>query len=248
MKKTQQLFYWLLSFSTLLLIHCQSEAPPPQVQEVNSSLPVPATKPYLSFRLQEGDLLFQDSDCGGFCQAIEKVTHGVKGAKFSHVGMITRNANRQMVVLEAISAGVVETPLDTFFNRSFDIKGQPKIIVGRLKKDYQNLIPDAIKFAQNRLGKPYDEYFDLNNDAYYCSELLYFAFKEANAGQPIFQLRPMTFKDPDTGQYFPVWVDYYQARKKLIPENEPGLNPGSMSRSIYLDIVHVFGQPEGFRE
>ena len=37
------------------------------------------------FELTNGDLLFQDLDCGPFCDAIEKVTEGYRGAQLSHV-------------------------------------------------------------------------------------------------------------------------------------------------------------------
>ena len=40
------------------------------------------------FELQEGDLLFQDGDCGDFCAAIEAVTDGVNDWEFSHVGLV----------------------------------------------------------------------------------------------------------------------------------------------------------------
>lgn len=201
-----------------------------------------------NFNLQEGDLLFQDGDCGSFCEAIEKVTHGVDGARLSHVGMVIQGANSTYAVLEAISKGVVETPIDTFLNRSFDAAGQPKVLVGRLKEAQQALIRPAIQAALQHRGKAYDSVFDINNDQFYCSELLYFAFKTANNGTPIFQLRPMTYKDPATQETFSVWLDYFQKLGKFIPEGAPGLNPGSMSRSIYLDIVHAYGKPEGYRK
>lgn len=199
------------------------------------------------FPLQEGDLLFQDSDCGPFCDAIEKVTQGVNGAKFSHVGMVIKGNNSEYLVLEAITKGVVETPIDTFLNRSFDKEGKPKVLVGRLKPTQQSLVRPAIQSALQHCGKSYDDIFDINNDKFYCAELIYFAFKEANGGTPIFQLRPMTYKDPDTKETFPIWVDYFKKLAKPIPEDQPGLNPGGMSRSIYLDVVYAYGQPEGWR-
>ncbi|MHC4724324.1 MAG: hypothetical protein ACYS9V_08765 [Planctomycetota bacterium] len=40
------------------------------------------------FEPKEGDLLFQDLDCGPLCDAIEKVTTGYQGSNFSHVGIL----------------------------------------------------------------------------------------------------------------------------------------------------------------
>jgi uncharacterized protein YycO len=199
------------------------------------------------FQLKPGDLLFQDSDCGPFCEAIEKVTSGVGGAKFSHVGMVVTDSQGELVVIEAVTAGVVTTPLDSFFSRSFDAEQKYKVVVGRLKDAQQHLIPKAIEFSKTLLGKPYDKVFDINNDAYYCSELVYEAFKYANNGEPIFQLQKMTYLDPDTGGIFPIWDSYFQELGVSVPEGEPGLNPGGMSLSDHLTIVHFYGNPEGYQ-
>ena len=41
-----------------------------------------------AYKPQTGDLLFQDMDCGPMCDAIEAVTQGAEGAKFSHIGIV----------------------------------------------------------------------------------------------------------------------------------------------------------------
>ncbi len=197
-----------------------------------------------TFQLKEGDLLFQDSDCGPFCDAIEKVTFGIDNAKFSHIGLVVKDQNGTLVVLEAISKGVILTSLDSFLNRSFDDENNPKVVVGRLKPEYNHLVDAAVEAATQQLGKPYDDIFDIQNDKYYCSELIYLAFKEANKDQPVFQLQPMTFNDPDTEQAFAIWVDYYEKLGEPIPEGQPGLNPGGISRSNFIEIVHYFGKPD----
>ncbi|MEM7658795.1 MAG: YiiX/YebB-like N1pC/P60 family cysteine hydrolase, partial [Bacteroidota bacterium] len=167
-------------------------------------------------------------------------------SKFSHVGMVIPKEEKELVMIEAVSAGVVETPLDSFLMRSFDEENNSKVVVGRMKAAHAHLIPEAIAFAKTKLGLAYDEVFDITNDKYYCSELIYDAFKYANGNQPIFQLQPMTYKDPDTGDLFPIWEDYFEKLHVSVPEGEPGLNPGGMSKSDYLDIVHLYGKPEGY--
>ena len=105
------------------------------------------------------------------------------------------------------------------------------------------MISRAVKYSKTLLGKPYDYAFLLNNDQYYCSELLYESFKVANHGKPVFELEPMTFVDPKTKTYYPVWVDYYHALHIRIPEGKPGLNPGSISRSEKLELLDVKIKP-----
>lgn len=200
-----------------------------------------------SFSLKEGDLLFQDSDCGPFCTAIEKVTFGYKGSKFSHIGLLIKE-KEELKVMEAISAGVLLTPIDSFLNRSFDKDNHPKVAVGRLQTKQQKLVPGAIQFIDQQMKKPYDDIFKINNDKYYCSELIYDAFKYANNGIPIFELQPMTFLDPETNKTFPIWEDYFNDLKVPIPEGKPGLNPGGMSTSPFIEIVHFFGMPEGYTD
>jgi len=189
-----------------------------------------------------GDILFQNGDCGDFCDAIKKVTAGYKGQSFSHNGMLI-NENGNWMVLEAVSQGVQITPLEVFLNRYATKEGNPKVNVGRLKAAYQHLIPEAILFGKTLVGKPYDIGFDLKNDAYYCSELIHFSLMKANKGLPVFDTPPMTFKDPDNNETFPVWKKYFLRLNLEIPEGKPGLNPGGMSLSPVLDMIRNFENP-----
>ncbi|MDP4208118.1 MAG: YiiX/YebB-like N1pC/P60 family cysteine hydrolase [Bacteroidota bacterium] len=195
------------------------------------------------FELRNGDLLFQDLDCGPMCDAIEEVTQGYRGAKFSHVGMVLVQ-NDTVKVIEAISRGVSITPLPSFLQRSLDKDGKPKVAVGRLKSRYQKLINRAITEALKLRGKPYDDYFLINNDAYYCSELVYFAFMRANGNKSIFPLAPMTYKSPKSKTLFPVWDEYFKKLGVPVPEGKPGINPGGISRSPYLNVFFPFGKQD----
>ncbi len=200
-----------------------------------------------TFTLQNGDLLFQDSDCGEFCDAIEKVTEGYEGANLSHIGMVILSKDGPQVI-EATTKGVVMTDLKTFLSRSNDKNGDSKVIVGRVNETHSELIPDAVQYAQYLLGKKYDHVFDIKNDTYYCSELVYEAFKYANGGEELFQLYPMTFIDPETNETFGIWSNYYSELGKSIPEGKPGLNPGGISKSDEIEIIHIFGIPSGMKK
>ena len=87
----------------------------------------------------------------------------------------------------------------------------------------------------------YDEVFIMNNDSYYCSELIYDAFKE----DTVFQLYPMTFLHPNTNDTLKVWKDYYLKLGEKIPQNQLGINPGIISLSEKIKIKHIYGYPEG---
>lgn len=215
-----------LMIGALLLVGCAS---------------LPAPVPVEKVQLREGDLLFQDLDGSELADAIETVTDGVCGARFSHVGMVV-SVDGVVQVVEAGGRGVKITTLKMFLARSRDSAGRPKVIVGRLDEKYQHLVPDAINYACLQVGKPYDHPFIMGEDAFYCSELLYFAFAHANGGEAVFPTAPMTFKDPRTGEFFPAWVEYYQRLGREIPEGEPGLNPGGMSRHRHVKIIASLGE------
>lgn len=180
--------------------------------------------------LKNGDILFQDLDCGGLCDAIEQVTQSYGGRHFSHIGLVSIEGD-SIYVIEAIGTKVQRTALKEFTHRNGN-----EILLGRVSKSYQKMLPQAVHIAQEQIGIAYDDAFIYDNGKYYCSELLYDAFKQANANEAFFELRPMTFKKPNSNEFFPVWVDYYQKLKMPIPEGMAGINPGGISMSKKLQM------------
>ena len=128
--------------------------------------------------------------------------------------------------------------------RSSDNNNNPKVIVGRLKNEYKNTIPKAIEFANKQIGVDYDDVFILDNNKYYCSELIYEAFLKDS----IFRLNPMTFLDPKSGDTLHTWIDYYSELGVEIPQNKLGVNPGIMSLSDKIEIIHFYGIPDGMEK
>jgi uncharacterized protein YycO len=191
-----------------------------------------------STHLKAGDLVFQDLNCGELCDAIEAVTEGVDGKDFSHCAMIIQIEDSLMII-EAVGNGVKLTDLNSFLKRSNDTLGYKNVTFARLKPPFQYLIPSALDFAKNQIGKPYDKAFLLNNGSFYCSELLHESFKSANNGKDFFQLSAMTFKTPGTDSFFSAWIKYYNELDVVIPEGELGLNPGSISRSDKIDVLDL---------
>lgn len=181
--------------------------------------------------LKNGDIIFQDLDCGPMCDAIEAVTEGYQGLDFSHMGMVYLR-NDSILVIESIGKGVILTPIDQFLKRT------PKQhLVGRLKPKYTGLIPQALGYSLLCMGMPYDDAFLYGNGKYYCSELIYDAFKHANGGKPFFKLFPMTYKEPGTDNFYPVWEHHFNQLNLPVPEGLPGCNPGGMSQSDKIRIL-----------
>ncbi|UYW01264.1 hypothetical protein K5I29_12565 [Flavobacterium agricola] len=182
---------------------------------------------------KNGDLLFININCGPMCDAINAVTQGYNNEKFNHMGLVVVQ-NGETFVYEAIGKAVVKTPIKTFLAYSKD-----PIYVGELLPEYQKLIPNALTFSENQLGIPYDSDFIYNNGKYYCSELIYDAFLTANNNQPFFQLFPMTYKEPNSADYFPIWVTHFKKQGIEIPEEQPGCNPGGMSLDNKITLKRI---------
>ena len=202
------------------------------------------------FSLQIGDILFQDLDSSPLCDAIEKVTPGYNDYNFSHIGIVVELGDPNCInsdyiyendikILEAIPEKVKTTRLDSFLNRSFDSDSMPKVIVGRLKKQYRFLIEDAVSFLKSKIGIEYDHYFIEKNNQYYCSELIHEAFSKDS----IFFQKPMTFLEPETEKIMDIWDEYYKNLNFEVPQGKIGINPGIMSISQNIEIIHHYGIP-----
>lgn len=191
--------------------------------------------------LKEGDLIFQESFSKNMDSAIKQVTSGIGNYNFTHVGIVYKDSlSDSFYVIEATHPRVKITPLEEYLIQKKNENYPPISVVGRLKAPYQKLIPQAIKEALKLVGKEYDDAFDLTNDRYYCSELIYKILYISNQNKEIFPLNVMTFKSPKTGEYIPYWVNHFQKLGIPIPEGELGINPGAMSKSNVIDILYSY--------
>jgi hypothetical protein len=181
-------------------------------------------------KLKTGDILFQKMNCGDLCEAIHAVTEGYDGNDFSHLGLVVIK-NDSVFIIEAAGNAVRKVTLEQFSENT-----KTTMFIGRVKSKYKKLIPQVISFSKLQIGIPYDDDYLYDNGKYYCSELIYDAFLNAY-GKPFFELQPMTFKQPQTNEFFPAWVDYYKSLKIEIPEGKPGCNPGGISTSKKIKIV-----------
>lgn len=191
------------------------------------------------FKLQAGDLIFQEGCGDNTDNTIKAVTNSIDNYRFTHIGIVYIDVDDRIYVLEATHPRVAKTSLQDYLypkNKTC----VPKSVVGRLKQTFQPLIPDALKFGLKLIGKEYDDGFVLGNDKYYCSEFVYEILYKANENQAVFPLNIMTFKSPTTGDITDGWKEYFRKYDLPIPEGELGINPGAMSQSEVIDIVYYY--------
>ena len=190
-----------------------------------------------SFHFQTGDLLFQVGKSSELNEAIAGVTLGKENMHYTHVGIVSIEDDT-IFVIEAVPPEVCKTLLDTFLLRSANIEEKPIVLVGRLRQEYREMIPQAIARAKKLLGKPYDYVYSPDNDAYYCSELVTLSFLNKQ-NRPIFEPINMNFRDAD-GNLPTYWIEHFEKYNAPIPENSPGSNPGNLSKSDKIEIVYRY--------
>jgi hypothetical protein len=117
---------------------------------------------------REGDIVFQSLPHLPLVDAIESVSN----SKLSHCGIVFRQ-EQDWWVLEALGE-VIVTPLTEWTER-----GRERWFMVCRFRTTTNI--DTLKFiaaAKIYLGRPYDYRYMFNNEAIYCSELAYLAFKD----------------------------------------------------------------------
>lgn len=183
--------------------------------------------------LRDGDLIFQEWNCGSGCEAIAGVTQSIYGRRFTHCGLFYRDSLGSLRVVEAVGRGVVSTELQDFLLRSSEW-ARGRVLVGRTHENPAT-IRSVISFALQQKGLPYDAAFEIGNGKWYCSELIDAAYASATAvGLSYFGLTPMTFRDSRAQATLPYWQHYFDSLGIPVPEGKPGINPGSMSLSPKL--------------
>ena len=180
---------------------------------------------YARGELKTGDLIFQDLACGELCDAIEAVTKEqlhVARPSLSHVGVVIRKGSKTFV-LEAYGDVVALTPIGEVMARKQDSASSviPLATIHWLPKGFQKRLQRA---ADRYVGRPYDDRFAIGDGTYYCSELVYEIFKQANGSREFFRLSPMTFGVRGSSAR-KVWERYFEQLKIPVPEGQLGLSP-----------------------
>ncbi len=189
---------------------------------------------YQTMSLKNGDLLFVTAKETGLSGAINNVTQKQKTASFDHIGILQKEGHTIFVLHAAPKGGSQKQSLKDFIKDQQE-DGQ-KVVVYRLKPEYQKAIPTAVERANSMLGKPYNFSYILDESSYYCSDFIERAFREEH----IFKLEPMTFIDPKTGKTNTFWEEFYTKKGLRVPEGEPGCNPNGLAGSDKLERIQEF--------
>ncbi|MDM1756042.1 MULTISPECIES: YiiX family permuted papain-like enzyme [unclassified Acinetobacter] len=174
--------------------------------------------------LQTGDVIFQTSKSAQ-SQVIQLATH----SPYSHMGMLV-NKNGRLWVLEAIQP-VQYTPFEAWIRRGVDQKYVVKRLIQGLNSKQQNAL---IKNAEQYLNKPYDIYFEWDDRAIYCSEIVWKAYKNALAIEltPLQQLKNFDLTNSK------VKALMKQRYGEHIPLQEKVISPKALFDSRYLKTVY----------
>ena len=181
--------------------------------------------------LKNGDLLFVTAKESGLSVAINNVTQKQKNASFDHIGILQKDKTGTFVLHAAPKGGSQKQNLSEFLKDQAN-DGQ-KVVVYRLKPEFQKTIPDAIVKANSMLGKPYNFNYILDENSYYCSDYIERSFRINH----IFKLEPMTFVDPKTGKTNAFWEEFYAEKNLKVPEGGPGCNPNGLAASDKIQRI-----------
>lgn len=168
--------------------------------------------------LQSGDLLFLNTKESEMDKAITAST-----GEYTHVALVERDSADNVWIIEALpEEGVLRRSFGEFERRfsmlsTFDVY--------RLTQPFDTSA--VIARAKSLVGKPYDEAFLPDNDAYYCSELIEVVFGG------LFPSKPMNWRDAK-GNLPAYWKKHFEKLGIPVPEGVPGTNPTDMSRSPIL--------------
>ena len=167
--------------------------------------------------LQTGDLLFLNDNKSDMEKAITAST-----GEYTHVALVECDSADDVWVIEAVpKKGVRRISYEQF-------KGELSMEICDI---YRLAVPfdtvTVIARAKSLIGKPYDDAFLPDNDAYYCSERIEVVFDD------LFPSKPMNWRDAD-GNLPEYWQEHFEKIGVPVPEGVLGTNPTDLSRSPLL--------------
>ena len=165
---------------------------------------------------QSGDLIFLNYGWSEMEKAIATST-----GQYSHVALVERDSTGVWIIEATPEKGVTRRPYSEYEHEFF----VRSIFIYRLTIPFDTNA--VIARAKSLVGKPYDNAFLPDNDAYYCSELIQVAF------DGLFESKPMNWRDAD-GNLPEYWTKHFEMLNMPVPEGVMGTNPTDLSQSPLL--------------
>ena len=170
--------------------------------------------------LLPGDLLFF-RDAEGMGSAVKEST-----GQYTHVAIVESVGDTVWIIDATPQNGVSRRP----YLRSF--KDIPDVYRFEDRSD----VDSALIRARSFIGLPYDNAFLPDNNAFYCSELVYECFLTPHLMQEnrhLFEAKPMNWRNAK-GRLPKYWKAHFKKLKMPVPEGVMGTNPTDLSRSPLL--------------
>ncbi len=191
--------------------------------------------------LQDGDVIFVMGESRillGFLN-FSKFSAEIANSEFSHVGVIAIEEG-QPVVYDVISEGTLRRPFDEYVTD----RRVWSVAVKRLEPEFQHstrAVVDFCRAAYRQQGK-FDNDFRLDNDRYYCAELVEAAFR--HAGRPLSE--PVRIESlPGFHRLSPVTVQLIETATPVTRDREvylPGnTNYGLWSSQCLITVLEKTG-------
>lgn len=188
--------------------------------------------------LLTGDLIFvaeesgpSDPDSMGGAIAAATSSYAAGSLERVHVAIAEVCGNGVWVIDATVRHGVDRHPIDTLYEDFRRKDGSLPVFEVRRLRDRSH-VDGYIRNAKEKLGLPYDLLFLPDNGAYYCSELVYDAYKS------VFEAVPMNFLAPD-GSMPAYWTELFGRLGTEVPQGVTGTNPQQLSASEALFKVGI---------
>ncbi|MCW1884686.1 YiiX/YebB-like N1pC/P60 family cysteine hydrolase [Luteolibacter flavescens] len=174
----------------------------------------------------EGDILFQSLPNPPGLDLVDAI-EGTTGSPYSHCGMVFQEDGKWQVI-EAIGP-VKITPLKSYVSRG---RGK-QVWAYRLDEASRKHVPAALAAMKKDLGKPYDPRYRFDDEAIYCSELIWRGWVAAT-GKGLG--KTVTLGSLDWRPYKPV-IEAIEGQGNL-PLDRKMITPRDMAKAKELTLVY----------
>ena len=178
-----------------------------------------------SYEPTEGDILFQSLPNAAGMDLVDAI-EGSTNSPYSHCGMVFQEGG-EWKVIEAIGP-VKITPLKSYVARG---RGG-KVWAYRLDESNRKHVPAALAAMRKDLGKPYDPRYRFDDEAIYCSELIWRGWKSASGKE---LGKAVTLGSLNWEPYQPV-IEAIEGRGNL-PLDREMITPRDMAKAKELSLV-----------